>query len=175
MTLRTVPLALVAAVLAVGCTDAPLGTSVDDSLNAPAPEFLIGQSPLIVLIQDPNEPPAVEVTAQVNKGIVNVKDEDKFKTRTTVTFTVNGTAEGTVGPQDFALIGVKDDGVRGGGEVAIIMCMDIPIDLWTKLLAADAQGATIEARATVELVMKDGAGKEHILDEESAGVIMDID
>ena len=145
------------------CTDAPLGIT-DDSLSAPPPAFLIGGSPLITLDKTK---PAVEVTVEVTRGLTQVRIEDKFKVRTTVEFS-NGTVLGTVGPQDLSLVGVKDDGVRGGGTVSIAGCIHIPAPLWALL---QAQGM-VEAKATVELVMTDGAGNEHVLDTEGSTFVL---
>jgi hypothetical protein len=166
----TLPALILLAVAA--CTDTPLGLTADDTLSAPAPEFLIGNSPLFIRIVPPGQGqlPGVEVTVEVTRGLTEVKIEDKFKVRMTVEFS-NGTVLGTVGPQDQSLVGVKDDGLRQGALVEIAGCIDIPAPLWDDLVAA----GTVEVKATVELVMTDGAGKEHILDTKSTAIIMDID
>ncbi len=65
---------------------------------------------------------------------------------------------------DGAGVEHEDDGVRQGGTVAIGACIDIPAPLWAALVAAVGAGGTVEAKATVELVMTDGAGVEHVLD-----------
>ena len=144
------------------CTDAPLGIT-DDTLSAPPPEFLIGNSPLITLDKTK---PAVEVTVEVTRGLTQVRIEDKFKIRTTVEFT--GFDNSTLVPLDISLVGVKDDGVRQGGTVAVTGCIDIPAPLWDALVAA----GLVEAKATVELVMTDGAGKEHVLDTEGSTFVL---
>lgn len=178
--------ALFCALLAAGCSDAPLGPGtsagssdepgvIADGPSATGPLFLIGDSPLISLLLDPSTGQhTLRVEVEVTRGLVEVKLEDKFKIRTTVVLTADGNPfpDGTVGPQKDALVAVKDDGVRGGGTVALQPCVDIPSELWTKLVSADVESATVEATATVELVMLDGAGKEHVLDEvtQTAGI-----
>ena len=157
-TLRCIPVLLCMGLLVGGCGDA----STDDGV-APAAEFLIGGSPLIIFL-NPIEP-GVELTVGVTRGLTRVRTEDKFKVRTTVEFK----GFGTVGPQDLSLAGVKDDGVRGGGEVALDVCVQIPAPLWDALVSA----GTVEAKATVELVMRDGAGKEHVLDSKEATTTVD--
>ena len=139
---RYVPLFSLFATLAITACDQTTEPT-EDAPEATPPLFLLGGSPLIILL-DPTEG-AVEVEVAVTRGLVEVKLEDKFKVRMTVAFTVDGTPEGTVGPQDFSLVGVKDDGVRGGGTVALQPCVDIPSDLWSKLVSADEAGATVEA------------------------------
>ena len=155
---KTSLLAIALALPFIGCSaegpTSPANLPVEKAL-------LIGQSPLIVL--DATKP-AVEVTAEVTRGLTNVKIEDKFKVRTTVAFT----GLGIVGPLETSLVGVKDDGVRHGGEVSIIICIEIPDPLWDAIQSAGA----FEAKATVELIMTDGAGKEHVLDTgESVSVL----
>ena len=157
-TLCCIPVLLCMGLLVGGCGDG----STDDGV-APAAESLIGQSPLILLL-DPSIP-GVEVMAGVTRGLTQVRVEDKFKVRMAVEFK----GLGTVGPLDADLAGVKDDGVRGGGEVAITVCIQIPAPLWDALVSA----GTVEAKATVELVMRDGAGKEHVLDSKEATTTVD--
>jgi hypothetical protein len=160
--------------LTLSCTDAPLGT--DAGLDAPAPEFLIGSSPLIVLDKSDPVDPRLEVEVEVTKGIVQAADNDKFLLRATTIFKADGTEVGFIIDIDKPTP-TKQDQIRGGSSVAVIMDMDIPFpDVWDKLVNAANQGATITADVTVELLLIDGAAAEHILDSgETAGFIMDMD
>lgn len=169
--LRTVPLTLVAAVLAVGCTDAPLGTS-GDSLTAPPPEFLIGDSPLILLLDPATK--TLNVGVEVTKGIVQAADNDKFFLRTTTSFKVDDNEV----PAGIIICIEKpepatQDKIKGGSTVPVNVAVVIDDDTWIKLLAAADQGATITANVAVELLLIDGAGKEHVLDTASQTAVVD--
>ncbi len=156
----TLPLfALLAGLVAAGC-DGPTAPT-EDAFEPPAPAFLLGGSPLIILINDPALP-IIDVTAEVTRGLTIPKPNDVFKLRTSLSFAPCEACGVT--SQVFGVSQQKDEGLRGSGTVAIIMCINIPIDVWTKLQAADTQSGNPTATATVELVLVDGNGKEHILD-----------
>jgi hypothetical protein len=158
--------------LTLSCTDAPLGT--DAGLDAPAPEFLIGDSPVIVLDRTV---PGVEVTVEVTRGLTEVRIEDKFKVRGNVGLWWEALNEPIhLTPVEIDLVGVKDDGVRQGDKVAIIMDIDIPAPEWDALVNADESatgGSNPQLHVLAELIMTDGKGTEHLLDEVDVTVFVD--
>jgi hypothetical protein len=157
----TVP-ALVLLTLA-GCTDAPLGITADDSLTAPAPEFLIGDSPLIILLDPATK--TLNVGVEMTKGIVNTADHnDRFWLRTTTSFKVDDEDPVALQPCVDKPEPAKQEQIKGGSTVPVNVAVVIDDDTWTKLMAAADLGATITANVTVELLLIDGAGAEHVLD-----------
>jgi len=159
---RIVPLLFVfASVLAVGCDSATAPDEV--TLEPPAPAFLIGGSPLIIDIIDPATH-EIGVTVEVTRGLTIPKPNSVFKLRTSLSFTPGSV--GSVDPKDNPVTRAKDEGIRGSGTVSLEVCVQIPDEVWAKLVAADQQDGTGNptATATVQLILTDGAGKEHILD-----------
>ncbi|UCF41565.1 MAG: hypothetical protein JSW43_04335 [Gemmatimonadota bacterium] len=152
--------------LLAACSERPVAPEVD------APLFLLGGSPLQpITLDEPGQSLLVPLT--VTKGIVQAADNDRFWLRATAGFLVDD------GEDPVAIIiciekpvPTKQDQIRGGGEVAVIMDIDIPDDDWAKLVAAATQGATITAKVQVELLLIDAAGQEHVLDAvEKSGII----
>lgn len=149
-------LALAAALLVAGaCTDAPLPP------DPPPPRFLIGDSPLQIELKQEQKTVGdltltihyIEIKSDVSGGIAQVKNEDRFTIRATVDFTkLDGSQVGIVDPK-----------------------VDIPAAEWTKLVAANPQpaGNAIDANVTLELILTDGAGKEHLLDSASGTATID--
>jgi hypothetical protein len=161
--LRAVAPALLLFTLAVGCTDAPLGLTADNTLSAPAPEFLLGGSPLILLLDPATK--TLNVGVEVTKGIVNTADHnDRFWLRTTTSFKVDDEDPVALQPCVDKPEPAKQEQIKGGSTVPVVVAVVIDDDTWTKLVAAADLGATITANVTVELLMIDGAGAEHILD-----------
>ena len=154
-------LCICAGALAAGC-DSPI-TPSEDQFEPPAPAFLLGGSPLIILINDPTEL-SIEVRVEVTRGLTLPKPNDVFLLRMSLSFSPGSV--GQVDPKDFAVSQAKDEGLRGSGTVSIGACIEIPADVWTKLQAADAaDGAgNPTATVTVQLVLVDGTGTEHVLD-----------
>ena len=159
--------AALAALLAAGC-DSPTGPRAPT--EAPEVSALIGDSPLIRLDDATRD---LEVTVEVNKGLTEVRLEDKFLLRIAVSFSKDGSQVGGVAPKDIGLTGQKDTGIRQGNTVAILICINIPDDEWSKLLAADADGRGVDAHVIVELIMVDGRGAEHALDRVQATSTID--
>lgn len=151
-----------ALLLLAGCTDAALlGPTSDAELAAPAAEFLIGGSPLIIL--DPTTR-TLNVQVEVTKGIVKAADNDKFFLRTTPSFQVDDAAPVGLQPCIDKPQPATEDKIKGGSTVPVLVSVPIDDDTWIKLVAAADQGATITAYVTVELLLIDGAGREHVLD-----------
>lgn len=149
------------ALLALSGCDSP--TAPDEATLEPAgPAFLIGDAPLSILVDI--SMPAIEVTTEVTRGLTLPKPNDVFLLRTSLSFTPGSV--GHVDPKDDPVAQQKDDGLRGSGTVSIVVCINIPDDVWIKLVAADAQdgAGNPSVTATVELILVDEAGKEHVLD-----------
>ncbi len=165
---RTVPALALLALAA--CTDAPLSPT-EDGLEQPAPEFLIGSSPLIVL--DPSKP-AVEVTVEVPRGLGEVKIEDKVAVRFSAAFWWDGLAEPErLDAVDVNLLGVKDDG-RGNAHPT--GCIDIPAPLWDALVNNDESatgGNNPQLHVLSEVILTDGIGEEHVLDDLDVTITVD--
>jgi hypothetical protein len=169
MKLSTLSLALGAAALAMACTDPGLGPASESA--APAPEFLIGGSPLIITLIPTTR--TLNVGVEVTKGIVQAADNDKFFLRATTTFTSPNGLIADIGACIEKPTATKQDQIRGGSTVGFIMDIDIPDDPWSKLVNAANQGVTITAHVTVELIMIDGSGGEHVLDRAEAASAVD--
>lgn len=163
--------------LAACSHDLPLAPADASDASADPPRFLIGNSPLMTLHAGDPDDVMIEVTTEVTRGLTEPKPSDLFLLRLSVSFEASGGGDlGSVGPKDVSFSLVKDEGLRGVGTVSIGACIQIPAEVFSDLQAAD-QGdgsANPTGSATVELVLVDGDGKEHILDTKSvSGVALD--
>ena len=125
------------------------------------PDFLIGDSPLQPITLDKtNDPPELNVTVMVNRGLTQVRIEDKFFVRFTGEIQLpDGTTVGSVDPQDIGLTGQKDTGVRDGSDVALAGCIQIPAPVWDAI--KDLKEVDVVLLA--QLVTTTGSG-EKVLD-----------
>ena len=191
--------ALFCALLAAGCSDAPLGPAtsagssdepavIADGPSATGPLFLLGGSPLIILDPTTKE---LNVTVEVTRGLTQAGTDDRFFLRSSAEFSKPGGTVAVVDPKDDGITAGKDGDVRGGGKVAIGACIEIPTEdgtcdgnvctksTWEKLVEADdsakldGSGRNPDVTVTVQLILIDGAGNEHVLDEASRTAAID--
>jgi len=157
----------------VGC-NSPVGP--ESTAEPPTPAFLIGGSPLLLLLKDISGTEVVrlfEVQASVNKGIVQAKDEDKFQLRTTIRFSKDG-GELFIDACIQKPTPDKDSGIRGGSDVPVTIVMVLTAAQYETLLsAAPNDGDTVDALVLLELILTDGKGVEHVLDSVSAASAVD--
>jgi hypothetical protein len=117
------------------------------------------------------------IARAVSRRIARAGKDYGFAIRSIVEFTVPGGWVSIVDPKVDGLPGVAKKRIRSGKFVAISTRVDIPSDEWTKLVAANAQakldGKTMYVNVTLELILTDAAGKEHVLDRASAVSIVD--
>ena len=117
----------------------------------------------------------IEIGSDVSHGIAQVKNEDRFSIRASVRFTKpDGSRVKDVDlTENHAVADLLDKQIRGGGSVAIIMDIDIPIPgKWQPLVDAN-NGNGLNAHVTLGLILTDGAGKEHLLDTASGSAVVD--
>lgn len=161
-----------------GCSrDLPLAPADAGPASADPPQFMIVNPPLVMLHADDPDDVMIEVTTEVTRGLTQPKPTDVFLLRITLSFKASGGDDlGSIGPQEQSVSLFKDEGLRGAGTVSIVICINIPAAEFAALKAADeGDGASNPTgSATVELVLVDADGKEHVLDTESvSGVALD--
>lgn len=157
-----------------------LGLAACDSAPAlgplDGPQLLIGQSPLIRF--DPADPAGavIEVTTEVTRGLTEPAAADRFLLRVSASFRTSGDGDiAGIAPKDVGVSQPKDEGLRGKGTVSIVICINVPAPVLAALEAADAaDGAgNPSAAVTVQLVLVDGRGQEHVLDTRAATGVVD--